>query len=224
MVEAARIILPSTYAQGQGIHARYGLGGKPPFLIPAPTCPLPSTVAQPPYTISYGVPVTFALTLFFLAILALVLTINLFGLPANWLIVGMLALWRFTHPDGAVLDTTFWLLAGGALILGEVLEFGAQTLGAKRYGSTGKGNVGGIIGAVLGAIIGASFLFGLGAFIGALGGAWAGCYLMETGQGRSRAEARQAAMGAMMGRFLGITLKCGAGAVIIFLAATRLLE
>lgn len=126
---------------------------------------------------------TFALTLFFLTILALVLTINLFGLPANWLIVGMLALWRFTHPDGAVLDTTFWLLAGGALILGEVLEFGAQTLGAKRYGSTGKGNVGGIIGAVLGAILGASFLFGLGAFIGALGGRGPGATSWRPGKG-----------------------------------------
>ena len=63
----------------------------------------------------------------------------------------------------------------------------------------------------------ASLLLGLGALIGALVGAWIGCYLMERYKGRDDYEARQAAKGALVGRFLGIVVKCGIGAVMLVL-------
>lgn len=158
----------------------------------------------------------------FIALLASTQLLHILSLPANWLLLGLLALWRWLHPDGSALDTNFFLLTLGAALLGEVLEFVAQTMGAKKYGSSGKGNFGGIVGAILGAIVCAPFAFGLGALAGALGGAWLGCYLFEIGQGRARAEAVRAAKGAMMGRFLGLSLKTGIGVGILLYASNAI--
>lgn len=155
----------------------------------------------------------------FIALLASTQLLHILSLPANWLLLALLAAWSLLHPDTADMGMRFFLIVGGAALLGEVFEFAAQAMGAKRYGSSGKGNIGGIIGAIAGAILGAPFLFGLGALAGALGGAWIGCYLLEVGQGRSRLEARQAAKGAMMGKFLGLVLKTGIGTGIVIYAA-----
>lgn len=164
----------------------------------------------------------FAIAAVFIALLAGALTLNVLSLPANWVVLVLLGLWKLLHPAPTGMDTMFFVIVIGAALVGEVLEFLTQTVGAKRYGSTGKGNLGGIIGAIAGALLGAPFLFGLGALFGALGGAWAGCYLLEIGHGRSRSEAAQAAKGAMMGRFLGLVLKTGIGAGMVIYAAPRI--
>ena len=65
---------------------------------------------------------------------------------------------------------------------------------------------------------------GFGAFIGALVGAWIGCYLMERYKGRNDYEARQAAKGALVGRFLGIVVKCGIGAVMLGLTCHAIFQ
>jgi uncharacterized protein YqgC (DUF456 family) len=77
--------------------------------------------------------------------------------------------------------------------------------------------LGGIIGAITGAILGVPFLFGLGALFGALTGAWIGSYLFERLRGRAAAEAWQAAKGALVGRFFGLTIKCGIGIMMLVL-------
>lgn len=164
----------------------------------------------------------YALAGVFIALLTGALTLNVLSLPANWLILALLGLWRLFHPQAPDMGTLFFVLVVGAAAVGEALEFATQTMGAKRYGSSGKGNLGGIIGAIAGAILGAPFLFGLGALFGALAGAWTGCYLLEIGHGRSRTEAAHAAKGAMMGRFLGLVLKTGVGAGIVIYAAPRI--
>ncbi|HEU6437153.1 MAG TPA: DUF456 domain-containing protein [Nitratidesulfovibrio sp.] len=145
--------------------------------------------------------------------------LNVFGLPGNWLAVGVLALWKLLAPAAPGMDTWFFVTLIGAAAVGEVLEFGVQMLGGKRYGSTGRGNLGGILGAIAGAILGAPFLFGLGALPGALAGAWFGCYLAELSHGRPRDAARQAAWGAFVGKFLGLSLKFAAGAVVAVMGA-----
>lgn len=157
----------------------------------------------------------------FILFMALSLGLHIFSLPGNWLVLGLLGFWRFTHPEATGMDTTFFITVGGLALLGEVLEFGTQMLGAKKFGGSNKGNVGGIIGAIVGAIVGAPFFFGLGALAGALGGAYAGCLLLEIGQGRPFDVASQAAKGAFFGKFLGLGIKFGIGVCLVVLGASH---
>jgi len=159
----------------------------------------------------------------FIMVMALSLGLHLFSLPANWVVLGILALWRFLYPEQAAgMDSTFFIIAGGLALLGELLEFGVQMLGAKRYGSTGKGNVGGIVGAIAGAIMGAPFFFGLGALGGALLGAYGGCLIVEIAQGRPFDVAVQSAKGAFFGKFLGMGVKFGIGVCLLVLGASHI--
>ncbi len=160
----------------------------------------------------------YALSTFFIVLLAISQLLHILSLPANWLMIGLLGLWAYLHPADHM-DTTFFAITIGGAVVGEIAEFLAQSQGAKRYGSSGKGNIGGIIGAIAGAIFCAPFFFGLGALFGALGGAWGGCYLVERIQGRDNAEAVRAAKGAMLGRFLGLSIKMGIGIAILVYAA-----
>ncbi len=153
----------------------------------------------------------------FLLLLALILLLNLLTLPANWIMVALVFIWRFANPHPGAMDVVYLVSVVGLAVLGEVIEFVAQAWGTKKYGSTNSGMFGGIVGAIAGAILCAPFLFGLGALFGALIGAWIGCYLVERLRGRSAAEAWQAAKGAMVGRFLGIVIKCGIGVTMLVL-------
>ncbi|WP_425387595.1 DUF456 domain-containing protein [Desulfocurvus vexinensis] len=153
----------------------------------------------------------------FILLCIAVMGLHVLSLPANWIVLALLALWKVTHP---AMDMSWWFFLGLAALAGvaEVLEFVIQLKGAQKYGATGRGNVGGIIGAIAGAILGAGLLLGLGALPGALFGAWGGCLIVERMNGRDWAEARRAAMGAMWGKFFGMTVKIGFGAVILSLA------
>lgn len=151
----------------------------------------------------------------FLALLWLVLLLNIVSLPANWIIVGLTVLWRFLSPVPGNMGLGFFSMLIGAAVLGEVMEFMAQAWGAKKYGAGTGAMWAGLIGAFLGAFLGLPFLLGLGALIGALAGAWLGSYLLEKARGRSELEAARAAKGSLVGRFLGIVIKCALGAIMI---------
>jgi uncharacterized protein YqgC (DUF456 family) len=153
----------------------------------------------------------------FLLVLGLVLLLNLLTLPANWVMVFLVFVWRFANPNPGAMDMAYFFSVISLAVTGEVIEFAAQAWGAKKYGSTNSGMVGGILGAIAGAILGAPLLFGLGALGGALGGAFAGAYLFERLRGRTAAEAWEAAKGTMVGRVFGIAIKCGIGAMILVL-------
>lgn len=157
----------------------------------------------------------------FLALLGLVLLLNVFGLPANWLLLGLVALWKWLHP-AADMDLVFWAMLVGLALLGEALEMGLQIVNARRFGSSTSGTFAGMLGAFVGAICLAPLFFGLGALLGAMIGAWAGCFCLECLKGRPLAEALRAAMGAMMGRLVGTICKCGAGGAMLALAAQRI--
>ncbi len=154
----------------------------------------------------------------FITLLCFVLFLNIFGLPANWIILGLVALWKLVVPS-ASLDVWFWVAMVGFGLLGEALELGVQVVKARHYGSSSSGTFAGMVGAFVGAILLAPLFWGLGALVGALIGAWLGCYAMELYKGRPAGEAMNAAMGAMMGRFLGTVCKCGTGAAMIVLTA-----
>ena len=158
----------------------------------------------------------------FLGLLGLVLFLNIFGLPANWILLGLVALWKAGHPAADNLGITFWIMMAGLAVTGEMLEWALQIVKAKRYGSSSSGTFAGMIGALAGAIFLAPLFFGLGALIGALIGAWIGCFVVESLKGRPLNEAVNAALGAMVGRFLGTVCKCGIGGAMLALTAHRI--
>ncbi len=151
----------------------------------------------------------------FPVLLGLVLLLNVVSLPANWIIVGLVVLWRLINPAPGDMGAGFFTLLIGAAAAGELAEFLVQAWGAKKYGATTGGMWAGIAGALIGAFVGLPFLLGLGALIGALCGAWLGSYLLERLRGRPRTEALRAAKGALLGRFLGLVIKCAIGAFMI---------
>ncbi len=151
----------------------------------------------------------------FMVLLSFVLFLNIFGLPANWIILALVGLWKYVYPDTAPMGITFFVILVVLAVVGEILEFVLQVAKAKKYGSSSSGTFAGIIGAIIGAIVLAPLFFGIGALIGALIGAWIGCFIMEMAKGRPSKEAREAAFGAMVGRFLGTVCKCGIGGVML---------
>ncbi len=158
----------------------------------------------------------------FITLLCFVLVLNVFGLPANWVMLGLVALWKMAHPASESMTVWFWVMMVGLALVGEALELGMQIIKAKRYGSSSSGTFAGMIGAIAGAILLAPLFFGLGALIGAVAGAWTGCFVMEMAKGRPLRESLDAAFGAMVGRFLGTVCKCGLGGAMLALAASRI--
>ena len=152
-----------------------------------------------------------AITLLFLL---LAFSTHVFGLPANWFIIAILGILSWLSPDVDIPLTTFIIYSFAALF-GEGVEFALQAFGARKYGASRSGNWGAIGGAVLGAILGAPLFFGLGALLGAVGGAYLGCLGLEVWKGRPLPEARRAAMGAMLGKVMGMAVKIGIGIVLL---------
>jgi Protein of unknown function (DUF456). len=161
----------------------------------------------------------FAALCLFLMLLAMVL--HLFGLPANWLIIGLAAMWFFFVPSsGVTLHTLLFMAVLGGI--GEALEMVMLHIWGKKHGGTTKGTLGGMLGAFIGAILGAPFLFGIGALFGALLGAFAGSLAIERLSGMSGKEALAAAWGTMLGRLGGTVLKAAIGFALIAIAAPRI--
>lgn len=154
----------------------------------------------------------------FAVILFLVLALNIFSLPANWLILGIIALWQFIWPFSPVLNWWQWFVLIGLAISGEVFEFLLQLFKAKKYGSSSSGSFASLVGAILGAILLSPIFWGLGAIPGALAGCWLGCYAMERLQGKTSRSSAHAANGATLGRLLGLCVKIGLGVCIILLS------
>ena len=163
------------------------------------------------------------LAVIFTAVMVALLGLHFLSMPANFLIFGMLVLWKYIYPAQAVdMNTMFFVITGGLVLLGEGLEFATQLLGAKKYGGSKKGNLGGIIGAIAGAIIGAPFFLGIGALFGALAGAYSGCLIFEIAHGRSFNDAMTASKGAFYGKFLGMSIKFGIGMFVVVYGASHI--
>lgn len=145
--------------------------------------------------------------------------LQLFSMPANWLALGLVALWKWMYPESMTWD--FVVIIGVIAAVAEGLEFFLQARYAGKYGASTRGNIGGIVGAIAGAIFGAPFFLGIGALIGALGGAYLGCLIAEM-PGRSRPEAFRAAKGAFVGKALGFTIKTAIGACIVVVSIPRI--
>jgi uncharacterized protein YqgC (DUF456 family) len=161
------------------------------------------------------------LALLCIALMAAALFLNLFSLPANWMVLILAALWTFLAPETAM-SLTILALMGALAVAGEILETLMVRIWGKKYGGSTMGTIGGIIGSLIGAIFCAPFLFGIGALFGALFGAFSGALAIELFRGRRNEEALRAAWGAMLGRFGGAMAKTAVGGAMVVMAAPRI--
>lgn len=148
--------------------------------------------------------------------------LNLVTLPGNWAMVALVGVWSYLVP-GHDFGLMFFVMFIGLAVLGELLEFGTQIWGSRKYGSSNASTFAGILGAIAGAIAGAPFLLGIGAVFGALLGAWGACYFVERVIRNQPSEiAFRAAQGALVGKFLGMVIKFGVGVAMIVLTAANI--
>jgi len=153
--------------------------------------------------------------LFVLAVLVF-WSLNLFGLPGNWLIVAatVLYVWLTSEPGGGGVRWAAVAVVTALAVFGEIVEVGASAAGVKRVGGSRRGAVLALVGSVVGAITGlfvgvpipvvgsvvAALLFaGLGALAGAM--------LGELSAGRSMATSWQVGRAAFWGRLFGTLAK-----------------
>jgi len=136
------------------------------------------------------------------------------GLPGTWLLLGLALLIELVDHwwlEGEAPVTFSWWLLGACTVLaliGELLEFLAGALGAKRGGASRRGMALAVVGGVVGGIVGVPFGLIVGAFFGAVLGTFLGAVIGElTRPGTELRDTLRPAIGASIGRVLGTLAK-----------------
>jgi len=172
---------------------------------------------------------TFVWALLFVLAVLVFWSLNLLGLPGNWMIAAATVLyaWLTPGPGSGGLRWTAVAVVTGLAILGEILELVACAAGVKRAGGSRRGAalalVGSVAGAtaglfvgvpvpVIGSVVAALLFAGLGALLGAM--------LGELSAGRSQAASWGVGRAAFWGRLLGTLAKTLIGAVMAGVAIT----
>ena len=153
------------------------------------------------------------------------------GLPGNWLIVMVTAVYAYFVPaeSSVAIGWSTVLVILVLAVLGEVLEFVAGAMGVAKLGGTRRGAVMALVGSFVGAMVG--MVVGLpipvvGSVVASVllasVGALVGAILGERGQGRSCRENWRIGKGAFWGRMLGTLGKTGIGAIMIAVVVVAL--
>ena len=169
------------------------------------------------------------LTLFILLI-AGCWTLNLIGMPGNWMIVGLAVIWILLGPEGYRFSWIVVAVLATLALIGEAIEFSASVLGTKKLGGSGRGATLSVVGSVVGGILGAIFgipvpipLIGMliGSVLFAAVGAWIGAMIGEHWVGKPVKESMQIGGAAFLGRLLGTLgkLMLGSSMAVISIAA-----
>lgn len=156
--------------------------------------------------------------------------LNVIGLPGNWLVVVVAAVYSYFMPDERRLDIGIMTLLGllALAALGEAIEFLAGALGASKAGASKRGTamalvgslVGGIAGIfvpvpVVGQIVGPIVCASLGALVGAV--------LGEQWKGRDLDASLNIGHAAFWGRLIGTLGKILVGCVMLVLIIVSLI-
>ena len=149
------------------------------------------------------------------------LVLVVFGLPGNWLIVISTCLFAWWRWDDGVFSIYTLIVIVALAILGELVEFFAGMIGAKKSGASWPGSIFALFGAVTGAVLG-TFLIPVpffGTLLGACLGAGLGVWGLEFSRGKKMEHSVRYAVGAGLGEFFGITSKFALGIIIWFTVA-----
>ena len=168
---------------------------------------------------------------FFLLLTLGCLVLVVLGLPGTWIMIllaGILELcdkWIIPGKE----DTTFGLHIFVVCLLlaslGELLEFLAGVLGAKKFGASTRGMVGALVGGLAGALLGVAIPVPIvGSIIGAVIGTFLGALAGEMGGTgtRSYQEALKPATGATLGKILGVLSKVPIALTVWFIFCGKL--
>ncbi len=151
---------------------------------------------------------------------------NIGGLPGNWMVCGVSAVYAYLIDDAARTDVG-WIVVGILVVLalvGELIEFAAGAVGTTSAGGSKRGAalslfgslLGGVAGVPVGAIIpipvvgiviGILFCASLGALVGAV--------LGERWKGRDMDESMRVGHAAFWSRLAGTLGKIWVGAIMI---------
>jgi uncharacterized protein YqgC (DUF456 family) len=144
-----------------------------------------------------------------------------FGLPGNWLIVISTCLFAWWRMDNNVFSVYTLVAIVVLAVLGELAEFTAGMMGARKSGASWRGSVAALFGAVAGAIVGTFMIpvLFLGTLIGACLGAGLCVWGMEVSRGERTEHSLRYAVSAGLGEFFGIISKFALGIVIWFIVA-----
>jgi uncharacterized protein len=147
---------------------------------------------------------------------ALCLVLVVFGIPGNWLMVAVTCLFAWWQRDAGVFSGGTLIAIVVLALMGELIEFLAGMLGAKRSGTSWQGSIAAIFGAMLGALIG-TFAIPVplvGTLVGASVGAGLTVWVIETSRGQPAEHSLRRAVHAGMGQILGTSSKMAVGVVI----------
>lgn len=149
---------------------------------------------------------------------------QLVGLPGNWLIVIVVAIYAWALPAdaGAAIGWNVVIALVVVALLAEAAELAAAALGVSKAGGSRRGALlaifGSIVGGVVGAIVGlpiplvgslvAAVVFGgVGALVGAMAG--------ESWKGRDFDSSLEIGKAAFVGRMLGTAAKMVAASIMV---------
>jgi len=139
-----------------------------------------------------------------------------FGLPGNWMIVISTCLFAWWRWDSGVFSIYTLVAVVALAVMGEIIEFSAGVIGARKSGASWPGSIAALFGAIAGAIFG-TFLIPIpffGTLMGACLGAGTGVWGLEFSRGKKMEHSVRYAVGAGLGEFFGITSKLILGTVI----------
>lgn len=149
------------------------------------------------------------------------LLVVVFGLPGNWLIVISTCLFAWWRWDEGVFSIYTLIAILVLAVLGELVEFSAGMIGARKSGASWPGSIAALFGAVTGAVFG-TFLIPIpffGTLLGACLGAGLCAWGMEFSRGKKAEHSLRYAVGAGLGEFFGIISKFALGIIIWFVVA-----
>ncbi len=167
---------------------------------------------------------TLLLALLLIVVLLACLALTLFGLPGNWLIVAVTAIYACLKPAGSAAGIGWRPIVILVVIaaMGEVVELSAATVGAAKAGGSRRGAalalVCSIVGAIVGVFVGIPLpLVGpiLGALLFAGLGAMAGAMLGELWAGKDWSASWRIGKAAFFGRLAGTLAKICLGGLMV---------
>lgn len=153
-------------------------------------------------------------------------SLNLVGLPGNWLIVLAALIYASFVPSEATVDVGWAALVGLLVLaaLGELIEFLASAMGATQAGASRRGTALAMVGSLVGAFAGVFFggiipipIVGplIGALLFASLGALVGAVLGEQWKGRDLDASLRVGHAAFWGRLVGTVGKIVLGVYMI---------
>lgn len=149
------------------------------------------------------------------------LGLTIFGLPGNWLIAISTCLFAWWRWDSGVFSIYTLVVVVVLAAMGELVEFTAGMMGARKSGASWPGSIAALFGAIAGAVLG-TFAIPIplfGTLIGACFGAGFGVWGLEFSRGKKMEHSVRYAVGAGLGEFFGITSKLVLGIIIWFTVA-----